>query len=53
MAEMSAVEDDLRVYDDFAHNLEELGVLNDLAAGVLVVLLAREVVEDRQLFQIG
>jgi peptide chain release factor 2 len=31
MGEMSAVEDDLRVYDEFAANLEDLTVLNDLA----------------------
>ena len=31
MGEMSAVEDDLRVYDDFAAKLDDLAVLNDLA----------------------
>ena len=31
MGELSAVEDDLRVYDEFAKNLEDLTVLNDLA----------------------
>jgi peptide chain release factor 2 len=31
MGELSAVEDDLRVYDEFAANLEDLTVLNDLA----------------------
>jgi peptide chain release factor 2 len=31
MGELAAVEDDLRVYDDFAANLEDLTVLNDLA----------------------
>jgi len=31
MAELAAVEDDLRVYDEFSANLEELTVLNDLA----------------------
>ncbi len=31
MGELSAVEDDLRVYDTFAEKLDDLGVLNDLA----------------------
>jgi peptide chain release factor 2 len=31
MGELSAVEDDLRVHDDFAARLEDLAVLNDLA----------------------
>ncbi len=31
MAQLSAVEDDLRVHDDFAHKLEDLEVLNQLA----------------------
>ena len=31
MGELAAVEDDLRVYDEFAANLEDLTVLNDLA----------------------
>jgi peptide chain release factor 2 len=31
MGEMAAVEDDLRVHDDFAQRLEDLTVLNDLA----------------------
>jgi peptide chain release factor 2 len=31
MGELSAVEDDLRVYDEFAGKLEDLGVLNELA----------------------
>jgi peptide chain release factor 2 len=31
MAELSAVEDDLRVHDDFAAHLEDLTVLNELA----------------------
>jgi peptide chain release factor 2 len=31
MGELAAVEDDLRVYDDFAQRLEDLSVLNELA----------------------
>ena len=31
MGELAAVEDDLRVYDDFAASLDDLSVLNDLA----------------------
>ncbi len=31
MAELAAVEDDLRVHDDFVGRLEDLGVLNELA----------------------
>ena len=31
MGELSAVEDDLRLYDDFAAKLDDLAVLNDLA----------------------
>jgi peptide chain release factor 2 len=31
MGELSAVEDDLRIFDTFAEQLEELTVLNDLA----------------------
>ncbi len=31
MGELAAVEDDLRVYDDFAQRLSDLAVLNDLA----------------------
>ncbi len=31
MAELAAVEDDLRVYDDFVQRLDDLSVLNDLA----------------------
>jgi peptide chain release factor 2 len=31
MGELSAVEDDVRVYDDFAAKLDDLSVLNDLA----------------------
>src|SRR3712207_1450735 len=31
MGELASVEDDLRVYDDFAGKLDDLSVLNDLA----------------------
>ncbi|MGH3666221.1 MAG: peptide chain release factor 2, partial [Egibacteraceae bacterium] len=46
MGELSAVEDDLRVYDDFVRRLDDLAVLNDLAGEEDDDATAAEVAEE-------
>ncbi len=48
MGELAAVEDDLRVYDDFASALDDLSVLNDLAREEDDEATAAEVAEGLQ-----